>query len=140
MMRLLITLPVLLLAVDAWAAPTGVGTASVDPLSNANLTQWTIGLMFVLLLIIAAAALARRFTGFGSAQAGQLKILSAVSLGHREKVVLIRAGKQHLLLGVSPGQVVTLHTFETGEIIEQAAQVPLNFQQSLHEMMSKKAG
>jgi len=136
----LYTLLMSFLTTAASAAPAVIGSESIDPLSTANLTQWTVGLMFVLLLIIAAAWFTKRFTGFGSAQAGQLKVLSGVSLGSREKAVLIRAGKQHLLLGVAPGRVVTLHTFEEGEIVEQLQQEPvLGFQDSLQKMMNKQA-
>jgi len=140
MMRWLITGCLILVTFVGGAAPAIIGAESVEPLSTANLTQWTIGLMFVLLLIIAAAWLTKRFTGFGSAQAGQLKVLSGVSLGSREKAVLIRAGKQHILLGVAPGRVVNLHTFEEGEIVEQASQgAPLGFQESLQKIMNKQA-
>jgi len=139
MMKLLSALITSCTAFSVLAAPTVIGSKSVDPLSTANLTQWTVGLMFVLLLIIAVAWFAKRFTGFASAQVGQLKVLSGVSLGSREKAVLIRAGKQHLLLGVAPGRVVTLHTFEEGDIVEQSQQEPVaSFQEGLQKMMKKQ--
>ena len=139
MMKQLSFLCLFFITFTALAAPAVIGSKSVDPLSTANLTQWTVGLMFVLLLIIAVAWFAKRFTGFGSAQAGQLKVLSGVSLGGREKAVLIRAGKQHLLLGIAPGRVVTLHTFEEGDIVEQLQQEPVaSFQEGLQKMMKKQ--
>ena len=138
-MKTLALLLICFVSLTASAAPAVIGAESVDPLSTANLTQWTVGLMFVLLLIIAAAWFTKRFTGFGSAQAGQLKVLSGVSLGSREKAVLIRAGKRHLLLGVAPGRVETLHTFEEGEISELATQEASGaFQDSLQKMMDKQ--
>ncbi|OUR81418.1 flagellar biosynthetic protein FliO [Cycloclasticus sp. 46_120_T64] len=139
MLRLLYSLLLSLFMSAALAAPTVIGSESVDPLSTANLTQWTVGLLFVLLLIIAAAWLARRFSGFSVAQAGQLKVLSGVSLGGREKALLIRAGKQHILLGVSPGQVINLHTFAEGEIEQSAPVSASGFQASLQKMMTQQA-
>ncbi|MEW5009783.1 MAG: flagellar biosynthetic protein FliO, partial [Cycloclasticus sp.] len=139
MLRLLYSLLLSLFMSAALAAPTVIGSESVDPLSTANLTQWTVGLLFVLLLIIAAAWLARRFSGFSAAQAGQLKVLSGVSLGGREKALLIRAGKQHILLGVSPGQVINLHTFAEGEIEQSAPVSASGFQASLQKMMTQQA-
>ncbi|MDF1828474.1 MAG: flagellar biosynthetic protein FliO [Cycloclasticus pugetii] len=123
------------------SVPTAIGSNSVDPFSTANLTQWTIGLFFVLLLILIVAWAAKRFTGLASSHKGHLKVLSGVSLGHREKAVLIQAGNQHLLLGVAPGRVVTLHTFEAGEISQSLSQeeaVPTAFQDSLKKVMNKK--
>lgn len=118
-----------------------IGSDSVEPLSTANLTQWSVGLIFVLMMIFVVAWLVKRFSGLGVSHTGELKVLSGISLGSREKAVLIRAGKQYLLLGVSPGRVETLHTFEDGEITETVntpADAPLGFQESLHKILKKK--
>jgi len=123
------------------AAPVVIGSNSSEPLSTANLTQWTIGLVFVLLMILVVAWVAKRFTGLAANHKGNLKVLSGVSLGSREKAVLIKAGNQHLLLGVAPGRVVTLHAFEAGEIpenITQGESTPNMFQDSLQKVMNKK--
>ena len=45
--------------------------------------------------------------------AGFLKHGHHVSLGTRERAVLIRIGDRQLLLGVAPGNVRTLHVLET---------------------------
>jgi len=122
------------------AAPDVIGVNSAEPLSAANLTQWTIGLIFILLIIFIAAWAGKRFTGLTTSHKGDLKILSGLSLGSREKAVLIKAGNQHLLLGVAPGRVVTLHTFERGAIPEetQNEQSPQLFQESLKKVMNKQ--
>ena len=59
---------------------------------TAGLLQTTLGLMLVLALIIGIAWL---------------------SLGTRERVVLLQVGDQQLVLGVAPGQIRTLHVLET---------------------------
>tara|TARA_R110002095_G_scaffold8809_6_gene14312 strand:+ start:93 stop:521 length:429 start_codon:yes stop_codon:yes gene_type:complete len=121
------------------AEPVMLGSKSIDPMSTANLAQWTVGLIFVLLMIIAIAWVAKRFAGFsGNRHTGQLKILSGISLGSREKALLIRAGQQYILLGVAPGRVENLHTFAAGEISEETTQTPSGFQESLQKMMNKK--
>jgi flagellar protein FliO/FliZ len=33
-------------------------------------------------------------------------------VGSRERVILLRAGDKHLLIGVAPGRVQTLHVFD----------------------------
>ena len=117
-----------------------VGSNSSEPLSTANLTQWTIGLIFVLLMILVVAWLAKRVTGFTSNHKGDLKIVSGIALGSREKAILIKAGQQHILLGVAPGRVVKLHTFEKGEISEKTNKDLLtgqSFKENLQNMMKK---
>lgn len=117
-----------------------VGSNSADPLSTANLTQWTIGLVFVLLMILVVAWAAKRFAGFAPNHKVDLKIVSGISLGSREKAVLIKAGDHHILLGVAPGRVVSLHTFEKGEISDETNKGALSgeaFKESLQNIMKK---
>jgi len=40
-----------------------------------------------------------------------LRVVSSVSVGPRERVVLVQAGSQQILLGVAPGAVRTLQVF-----------------------------
>jgi flagellar protein FliO/FliZ len=116
-----------------------IGSKSVEPFSTANLSEWTIGLFAVLVVIGIVAWIAKRFSGFGVNQVGHMNVVSGISVGHREKVLLIRAGEQHLLLGVAPGRVQTLHTFEKGEITDIAASQTSNFQETMRNALSKKA-
>jgi flagellar protein FliO/FliZ len=120
------------------AVPTVTGSNATEPLSTANLTQWTIGLIVVLMMIFAVAWAAKRFSTVGTSRAGGLKVLSGVSLGHREKAVLVKAGSRHLLLGVAPGRVVNLHTFESGEIPEEVTNPQEGFKESLQKIMKKQ--
>jgi flagellar protein FliO/FliZ len=43
---------------------------------------------------------------------GEIAILSGVSLGPRERAVLLRVGNTRLLVGVAPGRVQTLHVLD----------------------------
>jgi len=115
-----------------------VGASSIEPLSQANLAQWSMGLLFVLLLILMGAWLLKRFVVSGSGANRPLNVLSGISLGGREKVVLIQAGEQRLLLGVSPGRVVKLHTFDKGELTGFEHQANPSFQDSLNQFVKVK--
>jgi len=81
-------------------------------ISGGNYGQVILGLAAVLALIYALAYVARRLNG--SAMPGNLpiKIVGGTSLGVREKVVLIDVGGKHILIGVAPGRVNTLHVFD----------------------------
>jgi flagellar protein FliO/FliZ len=80
-------------------APTGIG----------SLGQVTLSLGLVLAVIFAAAWVVRRMRGFNRAASGALDVLADLPLGQKERAVLVRIGKQQILLGVAPGRVSTLH-------------------------------
>ena len=82
------------------ARPASPGTAS--------LLRLGLGLAVVLALLFGLMVLLRRM-GYGQGTAsGAIEILASRSLGPRERVVLIRSGDRHLLLGVAPGRVAPL--------------------------------
>jgi flagellar protein FliO/FliZ len=82
-------------------SPTAVGAGS--------LMQVTLSLLLVLGIVFGAAWLTRRLRGFGRFGNGAL---TEVSVGTKERVVLVQVGKQQLLLGVAPGRVNTLHVLD----------------------------
>jgi flagellar protein FliO/FliZ len=110
--RLLAAAIALLPAVSA-AQQTTAG-AGVDLTSLARLT---IGLLVVIGAIVAVGWLLRRMGGW-SAGAGQLRVLAGVSVGNRERILLVQAGKTQLLVGVAPGRVQTLH------ILDEPIEIP----------------
>ena len=83
-----------------------------DPLTAGTLTQLILGMVLVLGLIALSAWILRRFNRFQSAASGQLKVVGGLSMGARERVVLVQLGEQQLLLGVAPGRVQTLHVLD----------------------------
>lgn len=69
-------------------------------------------LILILMLIIGLALLVRRFAPALTRSTSRLQLLSSLSLGGKERAVLIKAGEEYLLLGVSPGRVQILHTLD----------------------------
>jgi len=88
------------------------GTHAPDPLAMTSLWQLTLGMLLVLGLILAMAWLLKRSGRFQTGAGGGLRILGGLSMGSRERVVLIQAGDTQLLLGVAPGRVQTLHVLD----------------------------
>ncbi|MBT3348680.1 MAG: flagellar biosynthetic protein FliO [Thiotrichales bacterium] len=83
-----------------------------EPLGMAQLFQTFFSLLIVILLIIGIAWLMRRSGRFGSALDGQLRAVGGLSLGSRERILLVDAGGTHILIGVSPGGgIQTLYVF-----------------------------
>lgn len=107
---LLLTFPVSVLAAEK--AP-GSTVASGEFDTAGNLIQTSLGLLVILGLIAVAAWLAKRFGNFKIGAQGQMKVIGGLSLGARERVVLLEVGGEQLLLGVAPGRIQTLHKMET---------------------------
>lgn len=83
-----------------------------QPLGAGYLVQFSLGLLAVLAAVVALAWLLKRVGHLQGGAAGAVKTLGALSLGPRERVVLIQVGKEQLLVGVAPGQVRTLHVLD----------------------------
>ena len=106
--------------------------AGADPLAVGNLVQLTLGLLAVLLLLGGLAWLLRRSGRFTSGVHGALQILGGVSMGTRERIVLLQVGRQQLLVGVAPGRIQTLHVLEEPiDVTESAARPRAGFAQAL---------
>ncbi|KPJ89731.1 MAG: hypothetical protein AMJ53_15515 [Gammaproteobacteria bacterium SG8_11] len=80
-----------------------------QPDVGTGLIQVTLGLFVVLLIIAAAAWFTRRFGYFQSTVGGNMRIIGGLHLGTRERLVVVQVGEEQLLLGVAPGRVSTLH-------------------------------
>lgn len=85
------------------------------PIDSSNLINTAIGLVTVLALIIGLAWGLRRFGGLPNVGKGVVNIIGGISLGPRERAVLLQVGKTRLLVGVSPGRIATLHVLAASE-------------------------
>ena len=94
------------------ATAAQVPPLQVEPLAAGGLAKIGFGLLIVVALIVALSWGMRRMGGLASGGAGSLRILGGLSMGTRERVVLIQVGDKQLLLGVAPGRVQTLHVLE----------------------------
>ncbi|MFP4079562.1 MAG: flagellar biosynthetic protein FliO [Ectothiorhodospira sp.] len=114
-LRTLVTVAGLLLpagvasAAEGAEATPGLGITSGGA---AYLLQLVLGLCVVVVAILVLGFLLRRMGGVGGPLSGQFRVLGSVSLGSRERMVLVQVGEQQLVLGVAPGQVRTLHVLE----------------------------
>jgi len=110
----------------------------VDPLAGTNIIQMIGGLIFVLILVFAIAWLLRRVGGVSLTGGGALKVVGGMSMGSRDRVVLLQVGDEQLLLGVSPGRVQTLHVLEKPIVVEQSTMSTSIFADKLAEVLKGK--
>jgi flagellar protein FliO/FliZ len=95
------------LAATPFAAPAPV---AANPAASSAL-RVPLALLLVIALVLGAAWVLRRLTGTPTGGSQRMQVLSQLSLGTRERAVLVRVSGQDLLLGVAAGSVRTLHVF-----------------------------
>ena len=78
----------------------------------------------VILLLVAVLVMLKRFNGVSGSISGDMRVVSSVSVGQRERAVLLQVGEQQILVGVGPGNVRTLHVFEEPAIEVTAQNTP----------------
>jgi flagellar protein FliO/FliZ len=119
-MRGLHLLPLLWLAPSVALAavenPSGTALATgglpTGDLASAAL-RMTAGLAVVLGLLLATAWLSRKYRVAGRLRGGLIEVVSGLSLGTRERVVLLKVGDEQVLVGISPSGLRTLHVLNT---------------------------
>lgn len=95
--------------------PPSVKDSSVDNspqvgkhvMANMNAGSMILSLLMVLVLIIICAFVLKRFN-FAQQGVSQLRLITSLSLGTKERVMVVQVGEQQLLLGVTGGQITLL--------------------------------
>ncbi|AAZ28689.1 flagellar biosynthetic protein FliO [Colwellia psychrerythraea] len=80
-------------------------------MANMDAGSMILSLLMVLALIIICAFVLKRFN-LTQQGVSQLKVVTSLSLGAKERVVVIQAGEQQLLLGVTAQQVTLIERLE----------------------------
>jgi len=128
-------------APEATAAATATVAAAADNPMTGHLLQTTLGLLFVLGLLLALVWLLKRL-GVGNAQrrGGFYKVLATSALGPREKIVLVEVGDTWLVLGMTSNSINTLHSMPAGSIeIDSAQNAAASFAKLLDRVKKGKA-
>ncbi|WP_230414414.1 flagellar biosynthetic protein FliO [Collimonas silvisoli] len=123
------------------ATPPAAPVPTTMPAWGASgLLQAASGLAIVLALIFLCAWVARRL-GLQKYNSSRLvKVIASTSIGQRERVVVVEIGGTWLALGVTPGQIQSLHSMPAQEITEDPAlQIGHSaFAQKLRESLGRK--
>jgi len=88
-------------------APAAADSAAVLP----GLGQTALSLLVVLGLIFLLGWGLKRLQGVRVGGSATMRIHAGLQVGPKERVLLIEAGGQHLLIGVAAGGVTTLHVY-----------------------------
>ena len=78
----------------------------------------------VILLLVGVLVLLRRFNGVSSQMSGNMRVVSSLGVGQRERVVLLQVGEEQILVGVGPGNVRKIHAFDEPVVEPSASTTP----------------
>ena len=78
----------------------------------------------VILLLVGVLVLLRRFNGVSSQMSGNMRVISSVGVGQRERVVLLQVGEEQILVGVGPGNVRKICAFDEPVVEPSASTTP----------------
>ncbi len=82
---------------------------AVSPIGMETVFSTAGGLLVILILIFGLAWAFKRYTHLPKGSGQCVKVVGGVSLGPRERVVVIEVDDVRLVLGVAPGRVQRLH-------------------------------
>ncbi|MBN0986832.1 flagellar biosynthetic protein FliO [Amphritea pacifica] len=122
-------------AVSTGAAVAPSRPVVADPVNAGSVMQLLAGLILVVALILLLGWLVKRYSGLPG-QNRALRVVATLPLSTRERLVLVQAGEQQLLLGVTPGQVNLLKSYDQ-PLIEPGAAMG-DFASRLQQAMSRK--
>lgn len=143
MKRITTLLSFVLLKPSVSVGLTTDNATTVKTIATGDMLNWSIGLVIVLCLFFLLAWLMKKLSGGTVAGSGQMQILGGLSLGMREKIVLLKVGNQQLVLGVSPGRVEKLHVLQgedclVSESTTRLTETGSNFASKLAQIMQGK--
>lgn len=117
-----------------------IGSAVGDYSGDVIRVIFSLGL--VLLIFYIGVILFKKYVG-GSVQANtSMKIVGAMSLTPKDKILIVEAGGSSLLLGVSSNGITKLHAFGEGDLKsneEELDQPNASFSSHLQKIINKKS-
>ena len=95
-----------------------------------------LSLAIVLAIFYLLANVFKKYTGMNIKNNSTMRILGGLSLGGKDKVIVLQAGDVNLLLGVSVSGITKLHQFDKGEVVSKSDQT--NFGQQIDNIIGDK--
>jgi len=94
-------------------------------------------LVLVILMMAALLFMMKRFSFKGNMIQGSVKILSALSIGPRERIMLIQVGDEQLLVGSTPSSIRSLHVLDKPVDVGSSTGSEPNMKAILASLMNK---
>ena len=107
-----------------------------SPLSISSLTQLSLSLIAIVALILAIGWVLKRFKLNAPRGSVDSEVLDQLSLGPRERVVLVRIGEAQVLVGVGASGIVALTPLAMPISLKAASHAPA-FADRLRDIMKR---
>lgn len=123
-------------------APVATSPAAINatPIGGGRHLLSVITALFgIVVLIFAIAWFVKRFGQGGFTQNQHIKIIAAMPLGTRERIVLIEVGGQQLLLGITAAAINTLHVFDEPVVMSEREAGTSDFSRKLMTILQQKS-
>jgi len=91
---------------------TDIPKQAARTVALSDIAAWSMGLLVVLSVFFLCVWGVRKLNGLTVSGAEKMRVVGGLSLGMREKVILLQVGRKQLILGVTPGRIETLHVLE----------------------------
>lgn len=103
-------------------------------MTTANPVTVVLGLLLIIGLILVLAWAVKHFNNSPFAVNQTIKTVATMSVGTRERVVLVEVGDKQILLGVATGRVNTLHVFDE-KVVDSAHSSTSDFSNKLKQFL-----
>jgi flagellar protein FliO/FliZ len=132
-------LTLLLLPTQILAQEAASKQGSADAISSSSyLLKLSLGLVLVICLVFFLAWLVKKMHIVQNSNNGLINIISAISVGQRERIALIQVGEEQILIGLTQGRIDKLHTLKKPVDATQPSTVAAsNFQQKFQQLLNK---
>lgn len=111
-----------------------------SPLSVGSLAQLSLSLIAIVGLILAISWALKRLKLAGPRNgSGEIAVLDQLSVGPRERIVLIRVGDSQVLVGIGASGMVPLAPLPTPITLREVSQAP-GFAERLKDLMKRPSG
>lgn len=133
-------------AASAASVPASAPVGSSPPVTATNvgggrhLLSVTLALFGIIVLIFAISWFVKRFGQVGFTQNQHIKIIASMPLGTRERLVLVDAAGQQLLLGITATSINTLHNFQEPVVVMAKEDRTSDFSRKLMSILQQKPG
>lgn len=104
-----------------------------------HVMSWALGLIIVIALFFACIWLMRKMGALPENSKQKMRVIAGLSLGGREKVMLVQVGEKQIVLGVSPGRINNLLVLENNDRVDQETKerpAEGEFSQKLKQIMA----
>ena len=110
-----------------------------SPLSVGSLAQLTLSLIAIVALILAISWALKRLKLAGPRGSGEIAVLDELSVGPKERIVLIRVGESQVLVGIGAGGLVPLTPLAVPIVLKGGTPAP-PFAERLRDLMKRPGG